>query len=1164
MGFLFLSACSPDARTEVDRLNALSYAFHYRNLDSTQCLARRAYDLSAGYPDGRAEALNNLAFASMARMDYGRAAQQLEEAVGSCDNFVELYVAAVQQMRLCQRRSANREFYDYRERADRCLRRINESRASLTPRQQRRMLYAESEYAIVSSAYFYYVGLRQQSVAAIATLADDIELQHDTAQYLNYLYNVGAGGVITANSGEETDQREFESLLKCFFLARQAGCDYFVAQSLEAMSEHLQDTVACERLVGHNYIAIKAICPELDNLRLLAGRLAEASRLLFASYGDVYQTAGAERTLASCYMAIGDYAMAIGILEKSLGEQRVLQAPDLVASIREQLSVAYAAVGNKAASDLNRNVYLDLQDGTRQDRQLEARVDTLERTSRQLNILMALVVLSICALVFLLWLFNHLYRRGQRQYSVERLLQPLRQWQERQAVKAAEAERGMEDMAERRDLALARRTEGLRLCMENKARLSLVEAMVPLIDRMLHEMRQLGNQREDEATRQDRLDYVAALAQRIDDYNAVLTQWIQLRGGQLRLRIETFPLQPLLDIVAKGQPAYREKGVTLTLDTTEARVKADRVLTLFMVNTLADNARKFTPRGGRVHIGVTEGDGYVEVSVADTGCGMPPEVLAGIFDHKTYNGHGFGLMNCRGIIDKYRKVSALFSCCLLAAESKVGEGSRFFFRLPRAARLWLGLAFALSSFMPQGVSAQVGNMHLDTATVKGGPELRMAAAYADSAYYSNIAATYPRTLAFADSCRGWLNRHYLLLHPVGRDLMMSMGDGDHAAELAWLRDSIPTAYDVILDMRNEAAVAALALHRWDVYEYNNKVYTQLYKVLAADNTLPDYCRTMQRSQQNKTVAIVVCVLALLMVLPAYYLLYYRHILHHRLCIDRVNAINAVLQGDESVAVKLERVLPMAVGDYPPQLLEVVQSVVDALRQAVATEGVQASDMADATDQLARADYEASRLYVANATLENSLSTLKHETMYYPSRIAQLAREGEASLVDLRETVDYYHDIFLALSRQAAHQLQGLSILVRPVPASAFARSANSSLFVLADHAQADYLFATLRSLLVDGGGELVAKAVDGSPYVRFTLASPAFKQPELQSASDPFAPSVASIPLLVCRQIVRAHGEATARRGCGLEVRNVADGVRVMVTLPRQVAHHDGGTDPEI
>ena len=54
-------------------------------------------------------------------------------------------------------------------------------------------------------------------------------------------------------------------------------------------------------------------------------------------------------------------------------------------------------------------------------------------------------------------------------------------------------------------------------------------------------------------------------------------------------------------------------------------VKADKVLTLFMLNTMLDNARKHTPEGGCVTISSVATDSYVEISISDNGEGMDEE-----------------------------------------------------------------------------------------------------------------------------------------------------------------------------------------------------------------------------------------------------------------------------------------------------------------------------------------------------------------------------------------------------------------------------------------------------------------------------------------------------------------------------------------------------------
>ena len=130
---LFFSACSEQGRQQTDTLNELSYAYHYRNLDSTELYARKALSAATHYDAGKAEAFNNLAFVNIARMDFVKAAELLDSAINITDNQVELMVAEIQYMRLCQRKAQNKEFYDYKERALQRLKRINEERDNLFP-----------------------------------------------------------------------------------------------------------------------------------------------------------------------------------------------------------------------------------------------------------------------------------------------------------------------------------------------------------------------------------------------------------------------------------------------------------------------------------------------------------------------------------------------------------------------------------------------------------------------------------------------------------------------------------------------------------------------------------------------------------------------------------------------------------------------------------------------------------------------------------------------------------------------------------------------------------------------------------------------------------------------------------------------------------------------
>ena len=1005
--FFILFSCTQENKYAVDKLNSLSYACHYRDVDSTEIYANRALALSDHYEDGRAEALNNLAFVSIVRMDYPKAEELLNEAISLTDNQVELFISEVLQMRLCQRRSENRAFYEHRERAVSHQKRINEERNTLSERLQKRMIYAESELAIVSSTYYYYVGLERQSIEALMEVNLD-EVRHDTAQYLNYLYNVGAGGIITEGDAADIYQEEIDFLSRCLTIARRFHYPYFEANAKEALAEHDNDLqLADEALTG------------------------------FKQYGDVYQIAGAYRTLASCYHALGDDVQALDHLHMALSDSAIYQAPDLVASIREQLSVAYSAVNDKPQSDLNRNIYIDLQEQTRQDRELEARAGILDASSKQLNWMIWAVVGAIVLLLFLLWLFNHLNQRRKEDHQLDDLLE-LKTDELRVSQLSVEK-------SERRH-------------MEQRAKVSQVMSIMPFIDRILYTIDHLPDDKQSPDFNAQ-LEYIRELTDKINEQNDLLTQWIQLRQGDLSLRIESFPLQPLFDIVAKGKTGFGMKGITLQVEPTTSTVKADRVLTLFMLNTLADNARKFTGRGGQVTVSAQECDDYVELSVSDTGQGMTPDALAHVFDHKVSDtphlqhpsGHGFGLMNCKGIIEKYRKMSQLFSVCLLSAESEQGRGSRFFFRLPKGVVRLLAIGFLL--FASQTLTA--GSQHPSPKT--------MAHIFADSAYFCNVNGQYERTLMFADSCRYYLNLQYQKQHPNGHLLMTRDGDTSVTPpEIQWLHDSVDVNYQVILDMRNESAVAALALHEWQLYAFNNKVYTQLFKELSADNTLGDYCRTMQQSQQNKHIAIILLLVILLLILPAYYMLYYRHRLYDRHLQERHQLDN----------------------------IEVID------------------------DELRRAELEDSKLHVANAVLDNCLSALKHETMYYPSRIRQLVDTGDIG--SLSEVTHYYRDLYGILSEQAMRQVEQVKLHVSKV--EFYGQN------LLGDDHMLRYLFELLK-------GDVTSEIRDDN-YVVYHITNTQQPSP---------------ITFLLCRQIVRDHGEATHRRGCGISI----DGNEVKLILPR-------------
>ena len=142
----------------------------------------------------------------------------------------------------------------------------------------------------------------------------------------------------------------------------------------------------------------------------------------------------------------------------------------------------------------------------------------------------------------------------------------------------------------------------------------------------------------------------------------------------------------------------------------------------------------------------------------------------------------------------------------------------------------------------------------------------------------------------------------------------------------------------------------MALHRWDLYNYNNKVYTQLFRERSADNTLDNYCRMMQQSETNKNIAIIILIILMVMIFPLYYLMYYRHRLYYRFCVEHINSINNILLSEVSAEEKLKKigeewnVKMMGDDNHPVSLENVVSEIRQALTKSIESEKLQLTNI----------------------------------------------------------------------------------------------------------------------------------------------------------------------------------------------------------------------------
>nr|WP_302825943.1 DUF5113 domain-containing protein [uncultured Bacteroides sp.] len=1407
----------------IDSLNGKAYAYRYRSLDSSYKYANEAYRQVNFYKSGKAEASNNLGFCAFMAMDFDRAEALHKEVYKLTKNELELLIADIGLMKICQRTAMNKEFYDYRNSALKRMKRIREESDLFADRHEAlRLDYAFTEFFIVSSIYYYYLQQRQEAITSLNRIPED-EALTDTNQLLYYHYIKGSASLVEATKPEDRKMREFDQLYITWRTAVQTNHPYFEGNGLQGLANLMVSPNNFELFRTRRGYALDQFGFPVDSLLPL--RMAQRALEKFREYNDLYQIAGAYVSIGKYMNEHGRYTEALDTLAKALDcvnqhhmlyyhhaadtldklhvfvegdttytgvpwimQEDVRTVPEWISRIREQLSVSYAGLGMKYASDYNRNIYLDILNYTRQDKELESRYLSLEADSRQMTLVLSLVIVGLVLVVILWWFFNkrskirnqvdverlqriltlcrditssipmnvpliqqgidQLFGKGRLQLEIpeegKAALVPLHRLNrdekalvhvlEPYIVWAADNEQMVEALSDERMQLEKQRyvyeqhiAGNKRQNLIKKACLAIVNGINPYIDRILNEVHKLTERGyiDNAKIKKEKYQYIDELVTTINEYNDILALWIKMKQGTLSLNIETFSLNELFELLGKGRRAFEMKNQKLEIEPTTVMVKADRALTLFMINTLAENARKYTPEGGtiKVYARTTE-DAYVEISVEDNGRGISEEDVAHIIGEKVYDsrvigmknaadpevlkenkGSGFGLMNCKGIIEKYKKTNDLFRGCVFDVESELGKGSRFYFRLPSGVRKAMGVLL-LCLLLPLGMVSclhdpippmlQDGDSIVVVTDSAYEDLLDVASDYANAAYFANVDENYELALQYIDSAMLFLNEHYEKYARPDRPhrYMKLVGEGT-PAEISWWNELFDSDYHVILDIRNEAAVAFLALKQLDAYSYNNSAFTDLYKLQGEDQTLEAYCRQLERSNTNKTVGIILCFVLLIVSLVGYYFLYMRKRLQNRLNLEQVLEINQkvfaaslvrpqeqenaeALQREESTLKEIpQRIVDEAfgsvnelltidrmgiavynetthrleyasrpgqempkmveqcfsAGEYlSEQHLQAIPLMVEAggehqcvgvlylerregteqetdrllfeliaryvaivVFNAVVKLATKYRDIESAHEETRRASWEDSMLHVQNMVLDNCLSTIKHETIYYPNKIKQIVRrlntqklsetEEREAVETMTELIEYYKGIFTILSSCASRQLEEVTFRRTVIPVQELLDAAGKyfkklmknrperieleiesmEAKVIGDVNQLRFLLENLidEALTVREDGVIRLQARKDNEYIRF-LFTDTRREKSVEELNQLFYPNLARMTsgekgelrgteYLVCKQIIRDHDEFAGRRGCRINAEPAeGGGFTVYFTIPRR------------
>ena len=162
----------------------------------------------------------------------------------------------------------------------------------------------------------------------------------------------------------------------------------------------------------------------------------------------------------------------------------------------------------------------------------------------------------------------------------------------------------------------------------------------------------------------------------------------KMESGMMRLQREPLDPRSLVEAVIYQLESLAEASTVKLInrvgyDLPEVNCDGQRVEQV--LTNLLSNAIKFTPPDGTVTVTAAAQDAFVIFTVTDTGCGIPPESQAHIFDkfiqlHPNRDdrtkGTGLGLAIVRHLVELHGGI--------VGVESEVGAGSQFSFSLPTA------------------------------------------------------------------------------------------------------------------------------------------------------------------------------------------------------------------------------------------------------------------------------------------------------------------------------------------------------------------------------------------------------------------------------------------------------------------------------------------------
>lgn len=662
-------------RGRVDGLNKQAFVERYKDprraLEYGYDALTLMQDSLPQYQDGRLRTWNTLAFDYFMLSCYDSAehyVQKVEDCRSSSSNIeIEQVIARLLRARIYQRYCRIADCYEI-------LQEVDATRHAKAGRQGDKFLYdyAQMQYYITSVTLNYYY--RNGQVQTPEYQLNDITEQRrkenwrcDYAQDLAFNYAMAYCSMVRCDSARQQEVPLANCLYyvadnlhllsdsatyTVFFMANtmQLMADLFsrpgIRQSVWQLPEIRSSVAHIKELLCNVF----AFCPDSSEDYVMA--LYQESTALFWQTDDPYQRLGSVVDAADYATQVGDTALACTYYSWVLADTALLRdvSPRFNASFyRGLIEVHYTRDPYLIAAwfDEELQALNTITKNEKADFVLRNQLSRSNSQNRWMWLLLGVgtVALSVCLLL---------------------------------VVKL-----------KRRTRALHRETAQLQAAKQkDKERIANVETCLSVLRHDVNPfISYLHNKNIPEEMRAEVVEQLLRTFDNIKSWTSLsIPSGLQYNGGIVSLQV-------LFDAVDGNVNRFPHTGVQLLFLPTPLSVSGDGQLLQILLRNLVNNALQHTDEGSvTVQAAICPDDArFVQVTVADTGCGMSPEEVSALFRtdkkphdtaHADGSGSGFGLILCRYIIKKHDDNT--LRGCRIWAESTPGQGTAMCFLVARA------------------------------------------------------------------------------------------------------------------------------------------------------------------------------------------------------------------------------------------------------------------------------------------------------------------------------------------------------------------------------------------------------------------------------------------------------------------------------------------------